>query len=358
MGTQDPERLVDALVTLGLSEERAREAVAHDRVALVLLEEALHDGRVHPAEAVAAEAGVPLELLRAWEGALGVPSYDHYRDSDLEAARLLGKMLHMLPGLDIESVMRSLQADAQALRRMALGDLQFVFEQFIQPVREQEEDEIAVALAVAEAARMMLPIAGPLVGVAYKRVLEHLLSTELVAHATRGEGDQLRLAVGFVDVVGYTSLSARVDPSGLEEVLEAFETRCYAVAGTTDDVELVKFLGDAAMFISVDPVPLAAALLELVETPDEDSPLAGTPMKAGMAYGDVLVRAGDYFGPPVNLAARLTDRARSGRLLVDEDLGDELKEEFRVRRAPPMHLRGLSRQRPYSVRPLAEAEDA
>jgi adenylate cyclase len=350
------EQQVEALLALGLAEDRARRAVAEDRVALVLLEEVIHGGRVHPPEKVAEEAGVAVELLRTWESALGVPSHDRYRDSDIESAKLLGEMLSVLPGLDIDRVLRSLRADAQMLRRMALGDLQVVYEQFIQPVREQEGDKVLVALAAAEAARTLIPIAGPLVGVAYKRVLEHLLSTELVAQATRGTTDTLQLAVGFVDVVGYTSLSARVDPSGLDDVIEAFETRCYAVAGTSEQVQLVKFLGDAGMFVAVDPVVLAEALLELIQPVDADSALDDAPMRGGMAAGEVLVRMGDYFGPPVNLAARLTDRARTARLLVAEDLGDVLGERFPLRLAPSMKLRDLGRHRPYSLRPARDED--
>jgi adenylate cyclase len=349
--TGDPDRTVEALVDLGVIEERARKLVESDRALFALVEELLEEGRHFTPEEVAAEAEVPLEVLQSWEQALGLPSPQHYRDIDVEHAKNLRHLLEVFSTADPERLLRSIRADAQALRRMAMGDLQGVYEQVVAPLRERGGDDVDVAVALAKVARALLPVAGPLIGMAYRRVLEHMLTTELVAEAARGAADTIPAAVGFVDVVGYTSLSARIDPSGLEEVLEAFETRCYAVAGTQDDVELVKFLGDAVMLVSVDPVPLAHALVTLVEPAEADGPLAGAPMRGGMAAGDVLVRLGDYYGPTVNLAARLTDRARTGRVLAAEDLGPALEDHFPLRRVPVLYLRGVGRHRPWSLRP-------
>ena len=341
---------VDALVALGLSENEARSAVAEDRVALALVDKIVSGERSLPVEDVAAAAGVSAGLLRAWESALGLPSHDRYRNSDIEDARLLATLIQYLPDTQVEALVRPFRADGQALQRIAMAHLELVYRSFIQPMRQAGGDDVAVAIALAEVAKTLLPVAGPLVGTAYRRIMEHLLSTELVAQASRTAVDRMDLAVAFADVVGYTSLSARIDPDGLDEVIDAFETRCYTVAGQNERVQLVKFLGDAAMYVSTDPVALAGAMLDLVATAEHDSPLAGAPMRAGLAAGECLVRQGDYFGPPVNLAARLTDRARAGTLLAAPELLDPLGEHFALRRLPPIHLRGLGHQRPIAVR--------
>ena len=46
-------------------------------------------------------------------------------------------------------------------------------------------------------------------------------------------------------------------------------------------------------------------------------------MRVGLACGSVLTRAGDLFGPTVNLASRATALARPGTVLICEDLFDE-----------------------------------
>lgn len=342
--------VVAALVQLGVPADEAARAVETDRVAFALVDQILERDRTYTAEELATAANLPLEMVRAWERALGVPSPERYSEQDLEDARLLGRLFEAFPTA-VDDALRSLRADAQALARMAVADLQFVHERFVAPIREAGGNDIAVALAAAEAAKTLLPISSPLVGAAYRRILEHLITTELVSAAARAGAEQIDLAVGFVDVVGYTALSARIDPDGLDEVLESFESRCYAVAGTTDRVQLVKFLGDAAMFISLDPVALATTLLALVGPEDDSSPLGDNAVRGGMAAGEVLARGGDYFGNPVNLAARLTDRARPGTILVAEELEDELNDLFHVRRPRPMHLRGLGVRRPVALKP-------
>lgn len=350
MTDEDVAATVEALVSLGLTEDEAKTAVAEDRVALALVDKIVSGERHLAVEQVAEAAGVSAALLRAWETALGLPTHDRYRTSDIEDARLLGTLINYLPDTQVEELVRPFRADGQALQRIAMAHLELVYRSFIQPMRLAGGNDVAVAIALAEVARALLPVAGPLVGTAYRRIMEHLLSTELVAQATRTAVDRMDLAVAFADVVGYTSLSARIDPDGLDEVIDAFETRCYTVAGLNERIQLVKFLGDAAMYVSTDAGALAGAMLDLVATAEHDSPLAGAPMRAGLAAGECLVRQGDYFGPPVNLAARLTDRARAGTLLAAPDLADSLGEVFALRKLPPIHLRGLGHQRPIAVR--------
>ena len=47
-------------------------------------------------------------------------------------------------------------------------------------------------------------------------------------------------------------------------------------------------------------------------------------MRAGLGYGSVLAIGGDYFGNPVNLAARLVGAAAPGQILASADVRDEL----------------------------------
>ena len=51
---------------------------------------------------------------------------------------------------------------------------------------------------------------------------------------------------------------------------------------------------------------------------------AGLQVRAGLGYGSVLAIGGDYFGNPVNLAARLVGAAAPGQILASNDVRDEL----------------------------------
>jgi adenylate cyclase len=69
----------------------------------------------------------------------------------------------------------------------------------------------------------------------------------------------------------------------------------------------------------------------------------------GLATGSVVSRLGDVYGPPVNLAARLSHVARSNRVLVDDATAQGLGDEFEQRALPPRPLRGFGNVSPITV---------
>lgn len=336
---------VEALVTLGLSHEAAARAVAEDRVPLALIDQ-LFGGPLSLDEVVE-RSGAPRALLESRFAALGVPFDRGFDDADVDAARHLASLLAYFDQASIERVVRT---DAYALSRVVLTHLDVAREQVVERLQARGLDQIHLALELAETLQGLTPVAADLVRDTYQQALRQLLSTRLVADVAQGRA--LQAAVGFADVVGYTSLSARIDPSGLEEVVDAFEARVFAASREQSDVRVVKFVGDAVMLMSGEPAPLAQVLLALVAPPDAGDPLAGTPIRAGMAFGGVITRAGDLYGDSVNLAARLTDRARSGRVLAAGDLEQRLTADgFALARAPTMKLQGLGSHQPVVLRP-------
>lgn len=342
--TAEAEETVAALVALGVEETEARAAVADGRVPLVLAQRLFADRPRYTLAQLSRRSGVPEELLLEARRALGLPPAERYSRADLAWARQLRRALDLLSP---EAVIRSGRARGRAAWTMAMGDLATVREEVVLPLREQGADDLTIAVALADVARTLEPVGEQLSTAAYRLVVSHVLSSELAAVATRTSAPEVELTVGFVDVVGYTALSARIDPSGLDEVLDAFEERVSAVVSGAEGVAVVKHLGDAVMLIGADAPTLADTILELlVPVPAmEDAPL-----RAGMAAGPTLVREGDYYGPAVNLAARLTDRARPWTLLADEELAPVLGERFELRRIPPVRLRGIGIRRPVAVR--------
>lgn len=337
---------VQALIGLGVSHERAVRAVAEDRVPLALIDQL--DGGPLSLDEVAERSGAPRSLLETRFAALGVPFDRGFDEADVDAARRLAGLLQHLDQASIERVVR---ADAYTLARVVLTHLDVAREQLVEPLQARGLDQVRLALELAEAQQELAPVAADLVRDTYQQALRQLLSTQLVADVAQGR--ELQAAVGFADVVGYTSLSARVDPSGLEEVVDAFEARVSTASNHHADVRVVKFVGDAVMLMSGEPAPLAHTLLALVAPPEPGDPLSGTPIRAGMAFGSVITRAGDLYGDTVNLAARLTDRARSGRVLAAGDLEQRLGADgFVTSRVPTMELHGLGRHQPVALRPV------
>jgi adenylate cyclase len=340
----DDEATAEALVDLGLTEVEARTAVIEGRVPLVLAQRVIGERPRYRLTQLATKVGVPAELLRQIRIASGLPVPEHYTRTDVRWGRHVAKLLEVLPP---HAVVRSARARGTALSTVARSDLGIVRDELLLPMRQAGADDLTVAVTLAETAKQLDGLAREVLEITYGLHLEHQLSTELSAVLTRSEVAEVDLAVGFVDVVGWTSLSSRVDPSGLDEVLDAFEARVLDVTAPEGEVTVVKYLGDAVMLVAPDPATMLGVMVELTtEVPE----LEDVPLRGGLAAGATLVREGDIYGPPVNLAARLTDLARPWSLLADEDLGDVARERFAVRRLRPMRIRGVGVRRPWSVR--------
>jgi adenylate cyclase len=110
-------------------------------------------------------------------------------------------------------------------------------------------------------------------------------------------------------------------PEELATMLDRFEA-------TTGDVisaagaSVVKRIGDAVMFVTNAPGVGCTLSLELLEA----CARAGLPkLRIGVAFGDVMVRQGDFYGSTVNLAARLVAEAPAGTALTDREMRDRLE---------------------------------
>jgi adenylate cyclase len=131
--------------------------------------------------------------------------------------------------------------------------------------------------------------------------------------------DTLPLAVGFVDLVGFTPLSRRLSTEELVELVTKFEARATDLAASYD-ARVVKLIGDEVMFVALDPIRACEVALGLTESfRSGERPV--TP-RGGVAFGQVLARSGDYFGPTVNLAARIAELAVPDEILTDSSVCD------------------------------------
>jgi adenylate cyclase len=162
------------------------------------------------------------------------------------------------------------------------------------------------------------------------------------------------LAVCFVDIVGYTSRSKSLTEEELVDWLEEFEDACTALVVERGG-RVIKTLGDAVLFVA-DSADIAAGIALAICALGADEESRFPQVRAGLAYGDVVARLGDVFGPTVNVASRLTSIARPDALLVDEGAAAVLRadaglEVVRLRRTS---VKGYSRLQPYVVRAIVE----
>jgi adenylate cyclase len=146
------------------------------------------------------------------------------------------------------------------------------------------------------------------------------------------EGDEddaplpLARAVGFADLVSYTSLSRRMNEKTLAQLVQRFENKCAEIISVGGG-RLVKTVGDEVLYIAETPAAGAEISLALSQAFTEDEILPEA--RVAMVWGRILSRLGDIYGPTVNLAARLTALADPGTVLVDSMTAAALEQDER-----------------------------
>lgn len=156
----------------------------------------------------------------------------------------------------------------------------------------------------------------------FRHHMRQAIGRQRVTQSGVSRRELARLAIGFVDLVGSTTLQGDLDPAELGAQVSRFETRAFDVVAAGGG-RLVKFIGDEIMVAALDPVVGSHIMLDLVEAFTDD----GTQPRGGLVFGEVLFRHGDYYGPVVNLAARLVDMAIPGEVLVDASVAEEAKDD-------------------------------
>jgi class 3 adenylate cyclase len=142
------------------------------------------------------------------------------------------------------------------------------------------------------------------------------------AGASPSSTNTVDLAIGFADLSGYTSLSARLDAGALIAMIDAFEAMAFDLVAASG-ANVVKRMGDAVMFMTPAPGVACDLALDLVDAAANDPHLP--PLRVGLAFGPVIVRGGDVYGPFVNLAARLCAVGDPGSIVVAAGVESRLR---------------------------------
>lgn len=313
---EDRLRLLEQLAEDGVPLEELREAVAAGRLTLLPVERGVagDDARYTPRE-IAEISEAELDLLQRASAALGIPYPDpderSLSENDLEAARRVKAFLDA--GLPEEGILQVARTIGMATARIAEANRELIVRTLMQP-GDTERD---LALRFAGAAEHMLPIFEPILLYAARAHLLEQIRRDVIGTADLESGEMgatSDFSICFADLVGFTKLGEEIAPEELGHVAGRLEELANEVAESP--VRLVKTIGDAAMLVSDEAGPMIEAALRLIEAAEaagEDFPR----IRAGIAFGPVLLRLGDYYGRPVNLASRITGVARPGSVLVD-----------------------------------------
>ena len=306
----------------------------------------------YTASQLAQTVGWPEETTRRFFRALGFPDAGEevrYTEADLGMLDTVSRAV-VESDLDIAGAVRLARAIGQNIAR--LSDWQVARS----PPAPTSSPRVTTSTPAARTAQQI----GADVSDAFEAVLVHSWRRHLGAALTRldvdtdvAEQEQARVVTaGFADLVNFSALSSELDTNRLGELVEIFESRCGDVVASQEG-RMIKTLGDSVLFVHDDARGALDIAYGLVDVIGQDSRLPD--VHIGLATGPVVTRLGDVFGPPVNLAARLTALARRNRVIADQATVDRLAPmSYEARRMTARPLRGFGLVEPVAVRPVRQ----
>ena len=312
--------LLNWLVDQGFTVDEMVVGLASDSLGAMAGDRWLVSGDRLDHERAVAASGLEPDVFDALITAFGFQSIDPTDPStveitteEMEAIATVGGLSTMFSPAEAISLVRvvgtSLSRVAEAAVSLFLTDVE-------SPMLVHGESELELALKVRDAVGLLDGFMARLDPILRRHVLQAIhRSRQALIDPT--ERFQHRYAIGFVDLVGFTAMSERMTPQDLAGFLRDFEGRAHD-AVTAVGARVVKLIGDEVMFVATDAAAACRAGEALMV--GFGGELDRVVPRGGLAYGNVLVRGGDYYGSVVNLASRLVDEAVPQEMLVTEQV--------------------------------------
>ncbi|WP_413451086.1 adenylate/guanylate cyclase domain-containing protein [Georgenia phoenicis] len=307
---------------------------------------------------LAEQAGVELSAARLFWRAMGFPNVADdavtFTPRDVAALRSIGGLVGGVH-IDRTTAVSLLRAQSYLADRLVLWQIEALVED---ASRRHRLDDTGARLVVLDRIVDVADVLEDQLVYAWRRQLaalaqrmENEVSSRSVEEST---SDSLPLprALGFVDMVSFTSSSARLGSRELAELVQGFEFTARDVI-TSHGARVVKTIGDAVLFIADDLTTAARVGVDLVSEIRSQPGLL--PVRGSVVWGRVISRSGDVFGPVVNLASRLVDVAPPNSVITDPATSERLSTssaaaEFQLVPRPPVDMPGIGQMSPVELR--------
>lgn len=216
--------------------------------------------------------------------------------------------------------------------------------------RAADDPELAVF------AGTMLPTMTQVIEHVWRRHLQIAARRRIVRELDSGEGRDIK-AVGFADLVGFTTLSQQVDEHTLAGIVGRFEEIAYDTV-TGFEGRVVKMIGDEVMYMLDDPAEAVRVGLALADEYAADEALSD--VRVGIACGPVLEREADLYGPVVNLASRIVNIAFPGSVVTTDEVRQAVGDDDSLawKSLKPRKIKDIGRVPLWSVRKATDTDRA
>jgi len=311
------DRVRTFLLAQGTSEDEIAEAERRDVLDLLVADRLLVPAeRRFTQSEVAESTGMDVELARRFWRALGFPDAEPdermFTDLDVEALMTLQSMMD-LGVADVDTSLQFARVVGSSMARIAEAEVSPAFRGMA--IGPASQDTVEAADRFAQLADLSLPAMARLLEFVWRRHVQAAVRRAMLLRTRSGGGSRPVLAVGFADMVGFTTLSQQLSEQELADVVARFEEVAHDTV-TVGGGRVVKMIGDEAMFVADSALDAARIGLALAEAYADDELLSD--VRVALAVGPVLVQDGDFYGPVVNLASRVVNMAAPGAVIVTD----------------------------------------
>lgn len=279
-------------------------------------------------------------VRRLWR-ALGFPDHGDARAFTGSDAAALGDLSGLVDGglVDLDLAVATSRAVGQTMARLADWQVGTLVHR-VEGLEARGTD--APGTAATDAARLVEQLREPfeeLLVYAWRRHLAAAVGRIEALGANEEDLHTTEVTVGFADIVSFTALSNQISRDEISDLIERFESRCADVVALQQG-RVIKSIGDSVLFVNADPLRAFETAEGIINKVGRDPRMPD--VRVGLASGSVVLRLGDVFGPPVNLAARLTNVARRNRVVIDAATAELLPgDQVETRRLPARPVRGF-----------------
>jgi adenylate cyclase len=310
----------------------------------------LGEPRVFTAVELAEATGVDLEQARRLWRALGFPEHGQATAFTQGDAQALSTLVGIVDSglIDFDLAIHLTRAVGQTMARLSDWEVSALLTRVLELARDEAgEDTDRMAIGLQMIQEFSEPFEALLVYV-WKRHLAAAVARTEALGAREEDVHTSRLTVGFADIVQFTALSNELSEQRIGDLVELFEARCADVVAVQGG-RVIKSIGDSVLFVHADPIAAYEIAEGIITVIGRDARMPD--VRVGLASGLVVLRLGDVFGPPVNMAARLTGVARRNRVIVDAATAELLPDDqFETRSLPGRPVRGFGIIEPVAVR--------
>ena len=270
---------------------------------------------------------IDLDLVKRFLEAAGLTEQaDVLYETDVQA--LAGIKLALDAGFPEEAMLQLVTVYHDTLGRAAEAESRLFHIYVHERLKAEGLARQRVVQAVHESSTAVMPLVEPTILYFHRKEWERAVREDAVLHAREYTGPwekpevlgQLRIAVAFVDLAGFTSLADAMGDQMAAGVLERFSRLVRDAVGRFEG-RVIKQIGDAFMLTFPDSRSAVAATVD-IERSTADEPQFPA-LRTGIHSGAALYREGDYLGTTVNIAARLAAEAERHQLLVTATVRQE-----------------------------------